>query len=179
MERTLGINPNSPSLLFAVSTEPSTVKKAPRSSRRTTMMSSELNETLREIQNIASTNRRRSVRVAARGKYYGDGSPRKDDENKDAESPVFRHPLLENEKQLDLQKQRKHNQTILDFINIGNVKLIGGLPAVGPKTAFLIYQHRELHGCYESLQQLDLIPGMNKNFFKKFCKQNQINGLEN
>ena len=125
MERTLGIDPNSPSLMFGFSTAASTVKKAPRSTRRTTMMASELNETLKEIQNIASTNRRRSVRVAARGKYYGDGSPRKDDENKEDESPVFRHPLLENEKQLDLEKQRKHNQTILDFINIGNVKLIG------------------------------------------------------
>jgi len=54
MERTLGINPDSPSLMFnfGSSAQTGTVKKSRRSSRRTTMMASELNETLREIQNI-------------------------------------------------------------------------------------------------------------------------------
>ena len=49
---------------------------------------------------------------------------------------------------------------------------------MGPKTAFLIHQHRELHGGYESLGELQEIPGINKNFFKKFCRQNQIEEIQ-
>ena len=58
------------------------------------------------------------------------------------------------------------------------IYLFKGLPAVGPKTAFLIHQHRELHGGYESLGELQEIPGINKNFFKKFCRQNQIEEIQ-
>ena len=49
-----------------------------------------------------------------------------------------------------------------------------GLPGVGPKTAFLIHQHRELHGYFNKLRELEMIPGVNKQFFHKFCRQNQI-----
>ena len=45
---------------------------------------------------------------------------------------------------------------------------------MGPKTAFLIHQHRELHGYFNNLRQLETIPGVNKIFFGKFCRQNQI-----
>jgi len=187
MERTLGINPNSPSLMFSVQPHESgtVMKKSRKSSRRTTLMGSDLNDTLKEIQNFANSNRRRSVRTAAKGIFYGSPSQiRNDKENPEGsesepkESPHFRHPLLENERRMDPVKQIKHNQTILDFINVGNTKQLGGLPAVGPKTAFLIHQHRGLHGCFEDLRQLETIPGLNKNFFKKFCKQNQIDSLE-
>ena len=203
MERTLGINPNSPSLMFSVQpSEPGTVlKKSRKSSRRTTLLGSDLSETLKEIQNFANSNRRRSVRTATKGVFYGSPSQiRSDKENPEGseqkESPHLRHPLLDNERKMDPAKQIKHNQTILDFVNIGNTKQLGvsyfslsrcdschlislqGLPAVGPKTAFLIHQHRGLHGCFDDLRQLEIIPGLNKNFFKKFCKQNQIDGLE-
>ena len=165
-------------------------------------MGSDLSETLKEIQNFANSNRR-SVRTAAKGIFYGSPSQiRSDKENPEGgeqkESPHLRHPLLDNEKKMDPAKQIKHNQTILDFVNVGNTKQLGvscfslnrnfdrylfsmslqGLPAVGPKTAFLIHQHRGLHGSFEDLRQLETIPGLNKNFFKKFCKQNQIDGLE-
>ena len=58
-------------------------------------------------------------------------------------------------------------------------KIFQGLPAVGPKTALLIHQHRDLHGCFDSLSQLEDIPGVSKHFFRKFCRQNQIEELEN
>ena len=132
MERTLGINPNSPSLMFSVQpSEPGTVlKKSRKSSRRTTLLGSDLSETLKEIQNFANTNRRRSVRTATKGVFYGSPSQiRSDKENPEGseqkESPHLRHPLLDNERKMDPIKQIKHNQTILDFVNIGNTKQLG------------------------------------------------------
>jgi len=170
MERTLGINPDSPSTVMFTSSKASNTNKPKRSSRRTTMMSSELSHTLREIQNMTTnTNRRRSVRVAAKGRFYG--SPTNMD---------MKHPLLEtsNWREVNPVMQSKHNKTILDVINMGNTRLLAGLPAVGPKTAFLIHQHRELHGSYSNLSDLGMIPGVSKQFFPKFCKQNQISGVE-
>ena len=138
MERTLGINPDSPSLMFSVNKAPAVdldgtvLRKSRKSSRRTTMMASELNETLKEIQNIASSNRRRSVRVAAQGKYYGSPSQlSKENETQEeasedaSDGSQFNHPLLNNPKKMDPVKQQKHNEVILNFINIGNVKLLG------------------------------------------------------
>merc|ERR1712025_1306350 len=134
----------------------------------TTMMSSELNRTLKEIQN--SDHSRRSVRVAAQGKYYG--SPGNEGN---------RHLLMEQEnwKKVDPRRQASHNNKLLDILNTGNAKLLAGLPAVGPKTAFLIHQQRELHGYFRSLSQLEEIPGISKHFFRKFCRQNQVEELEN
>jgi len=168
MERTLGINPDSPgAIMFTAPTSTvNTTNKPKRSTRRTTMMSSELNQTLKEIQNT-NHGRRRSVRVAAQGRYYG--SPGKEDENN-------RHLLMEqdNWKKVDPRKQALHNNRILDFLNTGNAKVLAGLPAVGPKTAFLIHQHRDLHGYFNNLKELENIPGISKIFFAKFCRQNQI-----
>ena len=135
MERTLGINPNSPSLMFSVQPpDPNgtVMKKSRKSSRRTTLMGSDLNETLKEIQNFANSNRRRSVRTAAKGIFYGSPSQMRSDkenpggpESEEKESPHLRHPLLENERKMDPAKQIKHNQTILDFVNVGNTKQLG------------------------------------------------------
>ena len=84
-------------------------------------MSSELNQTLREIQN--STNRRRSVRVAAQGKYYG--SPT----SKEGEGQAAgKHPLLETSN-WKIHNQARHNNKVLDILNTGNTKLL----AVGDK----------------------------------------------
>jgi len=174
MERTLGINPDSPStMMFTSSAIPSKTTKPKRSSRRTTMMSSELNQTLREIQNMGTGNRRRSVRVAAQGKYYGSPST-KDKEDK---SPDMKHPLLETSNwAVNPARQAEHNKNLLNMVNTGNTGLLSRLPAVGPKTAFLIHQHRNMHGSFKSLRELETIPGITKRFFTKFCKQNQICG---
>eukprot|EP00092_Neocalanus_flemingeri_P041698 GFUD01045417.1.p1 GENE.GFUD01045417.1~~GFUD01045417.1.p1 ORF type:complete len:841 (+),score=290.25 GFUD01045417.1:73-2595(+) len=164
MERTLGINPDSPStLMFTSSGLPPNTNKPKRSSRRKTMMASELNETfaLRDIQNMdMATASRRSQRVAAQGK--------------EVLSADTKHPLLETS---NWRVVEGHNSRVLGIVNTGNTKLLAGLPGVGPKTALLIHQHRELHGSFNSLRELQMIPGVNKNFWVKFCKQNQISGL--
>ena len=116
MERTLGINPDSPgAIMFTAPTITVNTNKPKRSTRRTTMMASELNQTLKEIQNT-NHGRRRSVRVAAQGRYYG--SPGKEEEN--------RHLLMEqdNWKKVDPRKQAQHNNRILDFLNTGNAKVL-------------------------------------------------------
>ena len=131
MERTLGINLDSPTLMFTVNkAQPGTeAKKSRKSSRRTTMMSSELNETLREIQNVADSSRRRSIRVAAQGKFYGSPSQISLEKENSNETEENLHPLLGTEKKMNPAKQQKHNRTILDFINCGNVKQLGVSPS--------------------------------------------------
>ena len=121
MERTLGINPDSPGTIMFTAPAPTATTamscKPKRSTRRTTMMSSELNLTLREIQNTEACMRRRSVRVAAQGKYSG--SPTKEEASN-------KHILMEtdNWKKVDPKRQARHNNTILDIMNTGNSKLL-------------------------------------------------------
>ena len=93
------------------------------------MMSSELNETLREIQNVADSSRRRSIRVAAQGKFYGSPSQISLEKENSNETKGNLHPLLGTEKKMNPAKQQKHNRTILDFINCGNVKQLGVSPS--------------------------------------------------
>ena len=129
MERNLGINPDSPSLMFNVTQQTGTVvKKSRKSSRRTTLVGTDLNETLKEIQNFTNSNRRRSVRTATKGIFYGSPSQRPErlDENgEQEETQEPRHPLLGLARKMDPARQLQHNQTILDFINIATVKHLG------------------------------------------------------
>ena len=130
MERNLGINPDSPSLLFNVTQQAGTVvKKSRKSSRRTTLVGTDLNETLKEIQNFTSSNRRRSLRAATKGIFYGSPSQKQekldDEEEKQEVGQEVRHPLLVQERRMDPARQERHNRTILDLINIGTVKHLG------------------------------------------------------
>ena len=113
MERTLGINPESPVLFCS---EPTTVKR--RSSRRATMMNQELNETLLEFQEATGT-RRRNPRRAAQGKFYGSPRLSKEDCNHQPEetTETTQQPTMMNP-----EKQRRHNDNILNIINTGNQK---------------------------------------------------------
>ena len=79
-------------------------------------------------QNFTNSNRRRSVRTATKGIFYGSPSQRPEglDENgRQEEVQEPRHPLLGLARKMDPARQRKHNQTILDLINIGSVKHLG------------------------------------------------------
>ena len=181
MEKSLEINLDSPSLMFNVtSQDPGTVvkKSSRKSSRRTTLVGSDLSKTRKETQTFSFSNRQKSVRAASRGVFYGSPSQRAEkvgETEEQEDSQELRHPLLDQQRRMDPAKQERHNRTILDLINNGTVKHLSlRLPAVGLKTALLIHQHRELHGLYENLGKLQEIPGINKNFFKKFCSQNQI-----
>ena len=48
------------------------------------------------------------------------------------------------------------------------------LPAVGPKSAFVIQQYRDLHDGIKTIEELKVIPGLAKTFYNKFCVQNQV-----
>ena len=70
--------------------------------------------------------------------------------------------------------QDKHNSNILNMLNSANLQMLQKLPAIGPKTAFVLHSHRELHGSFKSLSTLKEIPGLQKSFFNKFCKTHQV-----
>ena len=52
--------------------------------------------------------------------------------------------------------------------------VIQKLPAVGPKSAFVIQQYRDLHDGIKTIEELKDIPGLAKTFYNKFCVQNQV-----
>ena len=120
MQRTLGINLDSPSLMFTTSKpkQDGGLTKSRKSSRLTTMMASELNDTLKEIQNFTG-NRRRSVRVAAKTQAEEAGK------SFNAEQARIPHPLLQDDNwKVDSLTQTRHNNKILDVINSGNAKML-------------------------------------------------------
>merc|ERR1719266_116156 len=124
-------------------------KSVKRSVRRTTMLPPELNKTLNET----FKDRRRSSRLEALDK--------------------FKNPL-EVKSNWQVFDQEKHNTDILSMLNCANLKMLSKIPAIGPKTAFIIHTHRELHGKFEDLAVLKTIPGLQKSFFNKFTKTHQV-----
>lgn len=148
MAKEMGIS--SPLLMFDDDENPAkSVKKPKRSTRRTTMLPPELNKTLNE----SFANRRRSSRLEALQK--------------------FKNPL-EVKTNWQVFDQNKHNANILNMLNSANLQMLQKIPAIGPKTAFLIHTYRDLHGKFESFDTLKSIPGLQKSFFPKFTKTHQI-----
>ena len=45
---------------------------------------------------------------------------------------------------------------------------------MGPKSAFVLQQYRDLHDGIKTIGELKDIPGLSKYFFDKFCTQNQV-----
>jgi len=129
--------------------KPKSVQKPKRSVRRTTMLPPELNKTLNE----SFKDRRRSSRLEALNK--------------------FKNPL-EVKSNWQIFDQDKHNSNILTMLNSANLQMLQKIPAIGPKTAFLLHTHRELHGQFHSYQDLKTIPGLQKSFFNKFTKTHQV-----
>jgi len=130
----------------------STVRKksVKRSVRRTTMLPPELSKTLNET----FKDRRRSSRL-------------------EALDLKFKNPL-EVKSNWQVFDQEKHNANILTMVNTANLQMLQKIPAIGPKTAFMIHSHRELHGKFDSLDILKAIPGLQKSFFNKFTKTHQV-----
>ena len=129
--------------------KPKSVQKPKRSVRRTTMLPPELNKTLNE----SFKDRRRSSRLEALNK--------------------FKNPL-EVKSNWQIFDQDKHNTNILTMLNSANLQMLQKIPAIGPKTAFLLHTHRELHGQFHSFEDLKTIPGLQKSFFNKFTKNHQV-----
>ena len=73
---------------------------------------------IKPLEIFGNHGRRRNVRVAAQGKYYG--SPGKEGEDGN------RHILMEqkNWEKVDPRRQAMHNNKILDILNTGNAKLL-------------------------------------------------------
>merc|ERR1712029_230158 len=129
--------------------KPKSVQKPKRSMRRTTMLPPELSKTLNET----FKDRRRSSRLEALDK--------------------FKNPL-EVKSNWQVFDQEKHNSNILSMLNSANLQMLQKIPAIGPKTAFMIHSHRELHGNFENLEVLKSIPGLQKSFFNKFTRTHQV-----
>jgi hypothetical protein len=134
MERMLGINSDSPGAndLFETTTASTSaagggaIRKFPKKSvRRTTMLSSEIRDTLADIQNLAAVNpnRRRSTRVDSRGVFYG--SPSELAKQKEKEAEPFKHPLMVKEAwKVQAGRQRQHNNNILTLLNTANITVL-------------------------------------------------------
>lgn len=190
MEKMLGINADSPGAqdFFDMTTtaSSSTTAKKPavkKSIRRTTMLTSEIFDgvTLADIRKdqqslaLGNPNRRRSSRVESRV-YYG--SPSNLGKSKDPEGTAgqqFKHPLMVKENWKVLAgRQKTHNNNILTLLNTANTAMLTKLPAVGPKSAYVLQQYRDLHDGIKSIGELKEIPGLTRNFYDKFCTQNQV-----
>ena len=85
----------------------------------------------------------------------------------------FKNPL-EAKSNWQVFDQEKHNANILTMVNTANLQMLQKIPAIGPKTAFMIHSHRELHGKFDSLDILKAIPGLQKSFFNKFTRTHQV-----
>merc|ERR1719189_2819912 len=191
MERLLGINADSPGAqdFFDTTTaSSSTAVKKPvkKSIRRTTMLTSEIFDgvTLADIRKdqqslaMGNPNRRRSSRVERI--YYGSPSNiGKSGEKEQTSGSQFKHPLMVKENWKVLAgRQKTHNNNILTLLNTANTAMLTKLPAVGPKSAFVLMQYRDLHDGIKTIQEIQNIPGIGKNFYQKFCTQNQVKEVE-
>jgi hypothetical protein len=53
------------------------------------------------------------------------------------------------------------------------------LPAVGPKSGFVLQQYRDLNDGIRTIQEIKEIPGLAKGFYDRFCLRNQVQEVEN
>jgi len=177
MTMAMGIDPDSPGMVDMFNDSPT--KKPPppenrkRSSRRTTMLAPELTKSIREsmVSNkelLGAASRRRSVRIAKNSTSAGPES-----EGSNSRKSDFKQPLQVS-KNWKVANQDDHNKSLLRLLNSANLKMLQSLPTVGPKTAYLIHSHRELHNGFDSFEDLKNVPGLQKNFFDKFVKVHQI-----
>ena len=147
-------------------------KKSRRSTRRTSVFGTELEQSLQFIRNSTADIRARRMsnirptRAAAKGVFYGSPKSRKDKENTDVVLPesatvsgesepsnVVQHPLFnQNAFTVDPARQRAHNDSILTLLNTGSLKLLTALPAIGPKTGCILHGYRTLNGGIKTIQ---------------------------
>nr|XP_027209048.1 kinesin-like protein Klp68D [Penaeus vannamei] len=73
--------------------------------------------------------------------------------------------------------QKQHNDKILDILNNGSLKTLQQLPTVGPKTAMVIHNFRQLYGEFKSVEDLKDVPALPKTYYTRFMKANLMNQL--
>merc|ERR1719381_130931 len=115
-----------------------------------------------------AASRRRSVRIAKNSTSTGPES-----ESSSSRKSDFKQPLQVS-KNWKVANQDDHNKSLLRLLNSANLKMLQSLPTVGPKTAYLIHSHRELHNGFKDYNELKTVPGLQKNFFDRFIKVHQI-----
>ena len=54
-----------------------------------------------------------------------------------------------------VKNQEKHNSRLLGLLNTANLKMLQAIPAIGPKTAYILYEHR-----YEKIKIILLRGGL-------------------
>merc|ERR1719336_3207732 len=90
--------------------------------------------------------------------YYGSPSNvGKARDHEETSGSQFKHPLMVKENWKVLAgRQKTHNNNILTLLNTANIAMLTKLPAVGPKSAFVIQQqhpHPAQHGQYRNADE--------------------------
>lgn len=70
---------------------------------------------------------------------------------------------------------QEHMNRVMSILNTGSTRELQKLPTIGPKTALIINNYRNLSGeTFESVDDLRKIPGLNKNFHDRFALANLV-----
>ncbi|XP_066963231.1 uncharacterized protein [Macrobrachium rosenbergii] len=73
--------------------------------------------------------------------------------------------------------QEDYYKEILELLNTGTVRQLQALPTIGPKTAMVLYNYRQMYGKFDSVEDLEKIPALPKSFYMRFMKANLMNRL--
>ncbi|XP_041379423.1 kinesin-like protein KIF22 [Gigantopelta aegis] len=70
--------------------------------------------------------------------------------------------------------QKKHNAQFLNIINTASIKELQNLHTVGNKRARLIFEWRELNGCFTELEDLKKVPGFSEKKYQTLLQSNLV-----
>ncbi|XP_050410651.1 kinesin-like protein KIF22 isoform X2 [Patella vulgata] len=80
----------------------------------------------------------------------------------------------ENETPLNSEVQHQHNTDFLNILNTSSIKDLQQLHTVGNKRARLIFEWRQLHGEFESVDGLKNIPTLTDKYIKNLLHSNMV-----
>ncbi|KAK6190503.1 hypothetical protein SNE40_002360 [Patella caerulea] len=80
----------------------------------------------------------------------------------------------ENETPLNSEVQHQHNADFLNILNTSSIKDLQQLHTVGNKRARLIFEWRQLHGEFESVDGLKNIPTLTDKYIKNLLHSNMV-----
>ncbi|XP_068208081.1 kinesin-related protein 8-like [Palaemon carinicauda] len=73
--------------------------------------------------------------------------------------------------------QEDYYKEILDVLNSGTVRKLQSLPTIGPKTAMVLYNYRQMFGKFGAVEDIAKIPALPKSFYGRFMKANLMNRI--
>ncbi|KAK7077886.1 hypothetical protein SK128_017935 [Halocaridina rubra] len=68
------------------------------------------------------------------------------------------------------RKLDEYCKEILSILNEGTVRKLQQLPTIGPKTAMVIYNYRQMFGRFSAVEDLADIPALPRSFYTRFMK---------